>query len=166
MVRLHLDFSRFQLGSAKFTASNTLQNGSLLQVQGLNEAWVTSTYKSLHDRIKAASNARSLLHSTGTYELGLWLAAFPTVLIVADKIYGEHQSYFDSLGVILRFGALAYFILFCVVCYRLLFNYALWAFPSVELITERDWSAKHRKFWFSLFTSLLFGFIGYYLFKR
>jgi hypothetical protein len=166
MVRLNFDFSRFQFGSAKFTAANTLQNGSLLQVQGLNEAWVTSTYKSILDRIKAASNARSFLHSTGTYELGLWLVAFPMVLVVANRIYGDYQSYFDSLGVILRFGSLIYFILFSAVCYRLLFNYALWAFPSVELVAERDRSAKHRKFWFSLFTSLLFGFIGYYLYKR
>jgi hypothetical protein len=137
-----------------------------LQVAGNNEAWVTSTFKTLDDRINIARNARSILHAPGSYLTGLVFVVFPTLIFIIDQTYRNHQVYIDSFGIIIKLGGMAYAFLFGTLIYRWLFNYGLWAFPSVELINERDVSARHRKFLFSVVTSFLVGAISYYLYKR
>jgi hypothetical protein len=165
-IRIQLDFSRLIFAGPKFTAAGTLQNNSILIVQGFENAWVTSAYKVLYDRLKSIRNARGLLHSKGTYELGLVLVAFPTLIFLIDKIYNQHQDWFDSFGIIFRIGGVCYAFILGLIAYRLLFNYALWTFPSVDLINERDKAATHRKIWFSITMGLVTGFIGYYLYRK
>lgn len=164
-IRFQVDFSKLQFGSPKFAPNGTLLNTSALQIQGTDEGWVASSFKALEDRINAARNGRSFLHNPGTYEVGLLIFAFPALIFLLDQIYRNHQEYFDSLGIITRIGAVSYAFLAGVLTYRLLFNYGLWAFPSVELINDRDTAAKHRKFWFSLTSGLIIAGISYYIFK-
>ena len=165
-MRIHFDFSKLKFRTPNFTSAGTLLNISSLRVEGADEAWVVSTFRGLEDRLNACRNSRSLLHGPGIYESGLVFAAFPGSIFLIDEIYRRYQVYFDLFGPVVRFGALAYAFLICVIAYRMLFNYSLWAFPSVELLNDRDPSAKHRKFWFRVITSLIVGAVGFYLFKR
>jgi len=165
-VRLHFDFARFEYGSPRITPAGTVTNNSIIQVQGVNEAWVTSTFKAIADRLLKLSNRRSPIHRAGTYQLGLVLIAFPTLLLLIDHTYRSHQVFFDEFGLIVRIGLLTYAFLFGVLAYRIFYNYALWTFPAVDLIDDRDRSVGHRKVWFSVVTSFVVGLISYYLYKK
>lgn len=94
------------------------------------------------------------------------LAAFPITIFFVDEVYRRYQLYIDSLSPLLKFSGFAYGILLGIIAYRLFFNYALWTFPSVELTNERDVASKHRSFWFKVVSTVLFGAIGYLLYRR
>ena len=165
-IRVHFDFSKLIFTSPQFTPTGTLLNVSLLRINGNNDAWVVGTFQAINERLNAVKNARSFLHGSITYQFGLYVLILPAVALLMDQTYRNYNSYFDNLGPVTKFGTIAYGFLLSAIAFRLFFNYALWVFPTVELINERDRSTKHRKFLFTVLTSLLVGAISYYTFKR
>lgn len=165
-LRINFDFSSLKFLSPQFAPDGTLQNFSTLQVQGTDEPWVTSTFQTLLARIYVTRNRRGFLNGAGTYVGLLIFFITPMVIILVERLYQNYQSLFDGISLPARIGWMAYGYLLSVVAYRLFFNYALWVFPSVELVNDRATSTKHRKVIFAICSSLLLGGLSYLIYKK
>jgi len=116
--------------------SEATPNTSSIYIVGENETWTSGAYKNVIDSLQERSNKREWLHKTNIYDLFIWFIIIPLSFFSIYKI--EHFSFFDNQGVSSVFIVALYLYFFIIVLnlFRMLFNYARWVFPKMELITS------------------------------
>ena len=89
------------------------------------------------------------------YDLGLMIFAVPIGLYVAGKAAPYVRESIDPIHPILSAGAYLYLMLMVIWCYRILFGYTKWAFPTVELTNNSDSSTAHRVIWGAIILAII-----------
>ena len=132
-VELSIDFRRPPLALNLINLpSNPTQNESVANVIGLDEDWTATTYQRLNDFFSDKRVSRWIIHSSGTYDLVLWVAVVPLGLWLAYLIEDRFSLSSASISGILVAAIYVYGALAFTMLARFLFQYVRWLFPLVE----------------------------------
>jgi hypothetical protein len=145
-IEMFLDFKRSRL-SIDFVSmpSNPTENGSVVNVIGLEELWVIETYGKIKEFFDARSNHRSYIHKSGVYDLFLYVLVFPFFLYFLYRIEGAYSSLIDKAPKITMVAFYIYSFLFVNLLGRAVFQYARWLFPLVEYTSDRRWAPNAQR---------------------
>ena len=142
---LHLDFSVPPLVDNNNPVSNPTPNFSNLTIEGDRNTWVPLIQDAVTDIIGKKTNRRSSIHAANIYDIGLWILCFPVAIYscwrsskIVETYLGVHSSFISA-------AAYVYIVLMVLLLYRIVFGFAKWAFPIVELTDNEDRSKTYRK---------------------
>lgn len=154
-----LDFSTPPLVDNNSPVSNPTPNFSNIAIEGERDAWSASIQEAAMGIFSRRGNGRKFLHAAFVYDIGLMLFALPAGLYACWRFSGFIQNHLGVYSGFLSAVAFIYIVLFCLWIYRVLYGYAKWAFPTVELVEAKSRSKRHRRFWYAIMTSLIAGLI-------
>ena len=144
MFELNLDFSKPPLLDASNPVSAPTRNVSNLVVQGDRESWVSTVSDAVTVILQGRKTRRTWLHRAFAYDFGMMAFALPFSFYVCWKVAPLISKYIGNIHDVLAGAAYVYVFFLMLNIYRILFGYAKWAFPSVELSDNRDASGQHR----------------------
>jgi hypothetical protein len=164
LFELFLDFSKPPLLDSKNYVSSPTPNNSNLMAEGASDAWVAAVYGAVDGVMMHRRTRRGLMHRGFAYDFGLIVFAIPVALYACAKLAGVVAAIFERGGVFLMSAAYVYIFFALIFGYRILFGYAKWAFPTMELENNRDQSIMHRLFWSAIMLGIL-GNVGWEFLK-
>lgn len=157
---LEFDFKKNRIFDFPRITAPTNQNNSNYKAQGNNETWVDGVYQAINSFLKDKARKRNWLYSDYTYDALLYLIFFPAILRCTYKF--EPLLNASNLIIPLTVITTIYILVILLCTFRVLFNYAKWAFPIIEL--KNGNSVAHR----SVLGAILLGLIiaaGYDIIK-
>jgi len=138
-----LDFSRTRILDLTNLSMVPDPNNSSVRISGVNDAWVKATHDDLLLFFRERKTPRGWLYFQFTYDLLVLFVGLPAALAAVYRIGRWTKPKFDLP---LSVAAPLYVMLFlqCMLVFRVVFNYAKWAFPKVEGPSRRTWPAFHK----------------------
>lgn len=113
------------------------QNASVATVSGLDATWANAVYDELAAFFRQRATKRGWLHSPASYDALVIPLGFP---LSFDLVY--HLDHLIkrvvALPEALAVAFYVYVVLLVLLVFRILFNYARWAFPKVEVDAPRQ----------------------------
>ena len=152
---LYLDFSKPPLVDHNNLPSYPTPNGSNLTIEGDRDAWVALIQQDVLDVLNKRLNKRSIFHAAHIYDIGVAFIGLPSALYLCWRFSGFIETNLGTLSSFLSAAAYVYTVYITLNIYRLLFGYAKWAFPVVELISSESKSKRHRHAWFVLILGIV-----------
>ena len=120
------------------------QNASIANISGLDAMWANALHDELVAFFQQGRTNRGWLHVTRSYDALLFLVGFPLsfdIVYHLSRLTKEAAPIPQALSVALY----VYIVLLVLFLFRILFNYATWAFPKLEIDAPRQHSgAAHR----------------------
>jgi len=153
---LHLDFGRPPLLDARRLVSEPTPNASHINIVGESEGWIAAIENCVLDTISDFRNRRGFLHRGFVYDLGLLLIAVPMFFYLSWRLQAPISRLTDGWPVLLTNALWVYLFFATLFTYRVIFGYAKWAFPIMELTDQKTGARKHRL----ILGSLLLAVIG------
>lgn len=159
-VRLEFDFTKVKVFDFVTSPSRATTNTSTIRISGENETWVSGAYKNVIQSLKERANKWSWLHSANIYDLFIWLIVIPLGFFTIYKI--ERIFSLSTSGMSTVFIAAIYLYFFTIVLniFRMIFNYARWIFPKMELVTSlKKGATVHRVILGAILLAILCSYI-------
>lgn len=157
--QVNFDFAKPPLLDASSFVSSPTPNNSYVSVKGENDAWVSSVMAAIDDVLKHKKTNSAWLHKGFIYDLGMFLFALPAAFYVIYKLYPFVDSVLTKIGSVVEAAGYIYIFLLVLFLYRFLFGYTKWAFPSMELIDNKDSANTHRMVWYGIILTLTANFL-------
>ncbi len=159
-VRICFDFTKSSIFDFITMPSYATPNKSNIDIIGETETWVHGTYKKVMESLKERGNKRGWLHANNIYDIFLWFVIIPLNLRLLYKINLKLQPNFVGMSTFLKAGIYLYFFMILLYVYRIIFNYARWIFPNIELTTSLQKGATvHRLILWALVLSIAATFL-------
>lgn len=158
MFRLGLDFKKPSLMDWQSILSAPTNNESYLEVRGDRTAWTSGVNDAVLSIIEKRRTHRAFLHRAFSYDVGL-MFVIPAALNACWRAGPVIESLFGHLHTIVAAGAYIYVTWLVLWCYRTLFGYAKWVFPTAELKGSDQNPKAHRKLLYFLATSAVSPFV-------
>ena len=108
--------------------------------------------------LDARKNKRAFIHRPFIYDFGLMMFGMPLALYVCWKCSSIVAALLGSTHSVVAAAAYLYIFLFSLWAYRVLFGYAKWAFPTVDLTTQPTAWGRHRLVWSAIMLGVLGNF--------
>lgn len=160
-VKIEFDFQKPKVFDLQSIPSLATPNNSSIHIIGNNETWVFGTYKKVMDSLVERSTKRGWLHKNNVYDLLLWFLIIPMTFRILYKIDNNFLLRFENISTIFVVAIYLYLFIFIINIFRMIFNYARWIFPKIELVTSLKNGARiHRLILTTILISLLASFIG------
>lgn len=155
-IDLFIDFSRPSMAINLINLpSNPTNNGSIVNVYGIDEDWVISTHQSLKEFFDVRKSKRGFIHRSGVYDLFVWGIYIPILLWVSYKVENNFPDIFEGKSTVYVAGMYIYSLVILLIFARVIFQYTRWLFPIVEYSTEQNTTPKiHRRFLFAILISV------------
>lgn len=171
-ISVDLDFSKVSFGGMNANVSNETLNNSRINVIGINESWVEGASKKIEDFIKPRKNNRGWIHKRDVYAFIMWLIIIPIAFWNLVKIDNLIRDKLLKLSGIFTTFLYIYYFVIVIMLSNLLFKYARWLYPPVELKTNiNDFQKVQRAFLYALLFGLfikialdLISFLSLFLF--
>lgn len=144
MFELNIDFSKPPLMDANNPVSSPTRNMSNLVVQGDRDSWVSAVSDAVMTTLKARKTRRNWIHRAFSYDIGLAILGIPFAFYLCRNISPLIYKYIGNIHDVLSGDAYVYTFFLALSFYRILFGYAKWAFPTVELSDNKDAAIQHR----------------------
>lgn len=161
-VRVVFDFTRSSIFDFITMPSCATSNNSNIDIIGETETWVHGTYKKVMESLKERGNKRGWLHANNIYDIFLWFAVIPLNLRLLYKINLKLQPNFVGMSTFMKVGIYLYFFVILLYVYRIIFNYARWVFPNIELTTSLQKGATVHRL---ILGALVLSIVGTLLFE-
>ncbi len=113
------------------------QNASVANIAGLDATWANALYDELVGFFRQGRTKRGWLHLLRSYDVLVILVGFPLsfdIVYHLDRLMQRVAALPEALSVALY----VYAVLLVLLLFRLLFNYARWAFPKFEIDAARQ----------------------------
>lgn len=120
------------------------QNASVAIIGGLDATWANALYDELVAFFRQGRTKRGWLHLLRSYDVLVILVGFP---LSFDIVYHLNplMKHIAALPEALSVALYVYAVLLALLLFRILFNYARWAFPKFEIDAPRQHAgAAHR----------------------
>lgn len=156
---LVLDFSKPPLLDSNNLVSAPTPNNSNLTVEGERDAWVASITDAVLGALQHRSTNRTLIHKAFVYDFGLMAMGLPLGVYISWKSSPFVTDYLGKVHPFISALAYVYIVLLTFWGYRILFGYAKWAFPTLELKDNADAARRHRTFWWAIVLGVLGSFL-------
>ena len=152
---LHLDFSTPPLVDNNNPASAPTPNVSILTIEGDRDAWVASIHQAVMNVLEKRFNKRRIFHMAHIYDIGLAFFGFPLAIYLCWRVSEFVETNVGAHSLFLSTAAYIYVFFIALNIYRVLFGYARWAFPAVDLTSSESQSKHHRKAWFAIVLGII-----------
>jgi hypothetical protein len=120
------------------------QNASVANIGGLDATWANALHDELVAFFRQGRTKRGWLHLPRSYDVLVILVGFPLsfdIVYHLDRLTEHVAPLREALSVALY----VYAVLLVLFLFRILFNYARWAFPKMEIDAPRQHAgAAHR----------------------
>ncbi len=139
-----LDFTQPRPLDSSIQLSEPTPNPSGFLIGGDRKGWRAGIESAVRRHIKERNRLWSGFHGQFVYDLFLLLLGMPFALYACWRLAPLVDRLFGGSNSVVIGGAYVY-IGFCSIwIYRLVFSYARWAFPKVELVGQSSASKIHR----------------------
>jgi hypothetical protein len=132
-IRLELDFNRGPIFDFSVNPSKATEHLNVLEIKGSDDNWVAGTEDTVLDLFRDGSNKYSWFHQKNIYDIILWPIVFPLSFLYLHRIQLLFGNYLLPLNGTLQVFLYIYFIIVVLLLFRILFNFARWLFPYMEL---------------------------------
>lgn len=160
MIKIQFDFRKPKVFDFLSRPSEATPNYSSIWVTGNNDTWVSGAYRKAMESLKERSNKRGWLHKNNIYDLFIWFLIIPMsfrIIYKIDSIFGLRSGKASSVFIVALY---LYFFIIALNVFRMIFNYARWVFPKIELITSLKRGAiTHRGILMIIFLGLIIAVI-------
>ncbi|MCA1365827.1 hypothetical protein I6F15_00165 [Bradyrhizobium sp. BRP14] len=151
---LILDFSQPPLlDPARFISVPT-PNNTILTVEGARHGWRAGIEATVWKHVRSRRPIRRWFHGAYVYDLFLLGIGLPFAFYACWYLSSQLNGTLSHTNSVVVAAAYLYVGLFAVWIYRLLFSYAKWAFPLVEITDQSSRPSTHRKVWWSIVIAL------------
>jgi hypothetical protein len=120
------------------------QNASVANIWGLDATWANALHDELVAFFRQGRTKRGWLHLLRTYDVLVFLVGFPLsfdIVYHLDRLIKHVAPLPEALSVALY----VYAVLLVLFLFRILFNYARWVLPKLEIDAPRQHArAAHR----------------------
>ncbi|RVU37826.1 hypothetical protein EOI86_00530 [Hwanghaeella grinnelliae] len=157
---LTLDFSKPPLLDFRNSISSPTGNVSGLRITGDRDSWVATIHSAVMDIVDLRRTRRRLIHIGAAYDIGLAVIGFPLGFYFCRHSSPLIEKLFAESSVFLTSAAYFYLMLLTLWIHRVMFEYARWIFPTLELEKNNSNIVFHRGFWWTIIVSVL-GSIAY-----
>jgi len=142
--RITFDFTAPPTFDFNISPSVATPINSSIDIVGENETWVSGTYRKVWDLLDDRRNSHGWLHKNNIWDLFLWIIIMPAIFRIIYLIQKVLPTGFLSMSGVLKgaFYIYAFFILLNL--FRIIFSYARWVFPYLELNTPMRKTNLHR----------------------
>lgn len=160
-MRVHLQFQHREIFNVKSETIGLTGNNSEIEIMGQDENWANGARTQLVSIIKEKKNDRYWLHTNIFYVLLVWILLIPFFLWLTDKLNITIASTLAEKPDIFRIAVYIYIFFSILYIGRVLYNYLLWLFPSIEirLANKKTRAASHRLVVATLFLTAIGAFI-------
>jgi len=164
-IRLEFDFKKAKVFDFVTSPSRATPNTSTIHVLGDNETWVSGAYKNVLQSLQERANKWSWLHSKNIFDLFIWFMVIPLGFFTIYKIERIFSLSASGITPVFMVALYLYFFIIVLNIFRMVFNYARWVFPKMELVTSlKKGALLHRIILGSIFLAIFCSYI-YDLFK-
>lgn len=135
-------------------------NNSYIEIFGQNDNWVKGAFEQINSSLIERKTKRNWLYGNNIYEIFLLTIVIPLSFWNLNKI--SYLFFISSLDLpsIIEVGFYIYLFILLLWLFRIIFNYARWLFPYIEIdYGFRRKEFAHRLILLGLITSLFFTFI-------
>ena len=141
---LFLDFSHPPVLDFGRLPTFPTPNESNFEIAAQSAAWFAGTKAKLMEFFDERRSGYEWLHGAGVYDVLLFLVGLPFAVWTCARVETIAPR-IDSLGMLPRSLVYCYAFFISLVIFRILFSYARWVFPKVELENgERRSPFRHR----------------------
>jgi hypothetical protein len=164
-LKLEFDFNKAVVFDLLSLPSAPTRNNSNMSISSQNDIWAAGTYNKIIEFLKTKKNRHGWIHKRNIYDIFLFILIFPLSLRLLYVGTRFLPVKFFTLPSFFKTVCFFYFFLLIVNIFRIMFNYARWLFPIVELQSEAiNKAMKHRRLIATVISVLFFAAI-YDLFK-
>lgn len=143
--RIEFDFTKQKVFDLTTMPSNATPNKSFINVLGENDTWVSGTYNKVRESLQERAKKRGWLHANNIYDLFLYVLVIPLNLRFLYNINRSLPSRFAEISDFVKVACYLYFFVVVLYGFRVVFNYARWIFPNMELtLPLKKGAIKHR----------------------
>jgi hypothetical protein len=159
--RFRVIFDFIKPSISNFTPKPSINtNNSSIEILGQNDNWVNGAYEQIISSLKERKTKRNWLYANNIYEAFLLLIFFPLSFWNLHKISEIFSISSLKLPPAIETGLYIYIFIVLLWLFRIIFNYARWLFPYIEInYGFRKREIAHRFFLFGLITTLIYSFI-------
>lgn len=141
-IEIFIDFTRPPWLDFERLPTFMTPNESNFSISSDNESWFTAARANILDFISERKTSYNWLHSSGLYD-GLALFIGTPLSIWFTLRIGRHIDQLNSSNFV-KTALYIYSFVFALSIFRILFSYARWVFPKVEMSSERSSAIVHR----------------------
>ncbi len=154
--RIEFDFTKQGVFDFVTIPSEATPNRSFISVLGENETWVVGTYNKVIEFLSDYRNKHGWLHRRSIYDMFLWFLIIPVSFRVLYHVNRSLPENFVQLSDFFKVACYLYFFIIILYVFRIVFNYARWVFPNIELIRPlQSCAIKHRVFLGTILISII-----------
>jgi hypothetical protein len=151
-IKLYLDFTTPPLLDFQRLPALPTPNESSYEVIADNHSWFAASKTKLEGFFKERKAAHDRLHRGAIYDILLFFIGLPLAIWIDYRL---SRIISPTMPSILSAAVYVYAFLFSVQVFRVLFSYARWVFPKVELDNQRGAPPlRHRVVWLAIMGSL------------
>lgn len=159
--RIEFDFTKQKVFDLISLPSVATPNKSFIDISGENETWVAGIYNKVKEFLQERTNKRGWLHINNIYDIFLWFLVVPLGFRFLYIINRSLPPRFSELSAFFKVACYLYFFILVLNIFRIIFNYARWIFPSIELIrSDKKGAVFHRFVLGSIILAILATFIS------
>lgn len=153
-IDVFLDFT--QPPMLEFARMPTLAtaNETNYSIQADNETWFLAANSDIDQYFKARLTNVDWIHKAGSYDVLLFVFGFPVAIWLTYRAYAAFARF--QLPTVINIAIYVYAFFVALNLFRMLFYYARWVFPKIELQTSGRSALKQR----SILAALLLSIIG------
>ncbi len=153
---LLLDFSQPPLLDAGGSISSPTENATALTIAGTRAGWSAGIEATVKKHVYRRRRIRTWFHGSFVYDLFLQLLGIPFAFYLCWLASPTINGWLAITSPVIIAAAYIYVGFVGLWGYRILFSYAKWAFPLIEVTDQSTRPALHRKIWWAIVT-VVFG---------
>lgn len=142
-IEVILDFDKPAMLDPNPLVSEATQNDSVVLINADEISYFRAVQQVIANKLKSRRTNYGFLHNNFIYDLGLWLLALPSALLLSTY-YMDRLLPSEGDLASLRWAFFIYAVGCMLITYRLLTSYTKWAFPVNVLSENKDKALKHR----------------------
>jgi hypothetical protein len=156
-IKFELDFTKPRIFELSTNPSYATFNSSILELSGLNETTIIGAERKVLSILESKHKYTAFLHKSNIYDALLWFLLLPFIFYNLYKFDNLISNTLSQTTSIFKTSLYVYIFLISLMLIRILFNYARWLFPYMELKTKiKRGALGHRLFFSGLLLAFLF----------
>jgi len=155
-IALFLDFSSPPLFDFDKLPTLPTPNVSNFSIDASNEQWFAAAKLRLSEFFLERRTSHNWLHKSGVYDILLALIGLPLAVLASLRVATNFKQ-IETLSLIPRSLIYVYVFYITLILFRLIFSYARWVLPKVEVSSDIQTSQILHRF---VLATLILGVIG------
>ena len=142
--RITFDFASPPIFNFNISPSLATPTNSSIDIIGENETWVSGTYRKVSNLLEDRRTKHGWLHKNNIWDLFLWIIIMPIIFRLLYLLQKNLPAFISTVSGVLKAAIYVYVFILLLNLFRIVFSYARWVFPYLELSTPLRRNKLHR----------------------